>query len=93
MTLDDAFDAANNPLVLDLSKLVAERDMPEADAPEDPGEHSNFNLIANGPDCRTRTPPPQVTAGAESETSNPDQHRSRNRKQSRTETLVPGGGP
>jgi hypothetical protein len=31
-------------------------------------------LIAHGPDCRTRTPPPQITAGVESETSNPDQH-------------------
>ena len=30
--------------------------------------------IAHGPDCRTRTPPPQVTAGVENETSNPDQH-------------------
>jgi hypothetical protein len=39
--------------------------------------------IAHGADCRTRTPPPQVTAGVESETSNPDQHRSRNRKQVR----------
>ena len=39
MTLD-AFDAANNPLVLDLSKLVAERDMPEADAPEDLGNEA-----------------------------------------------------
>jgi hypothetical protein len=27
------------------------------------------------------TPTPQITAGVESETSNPDQHRSRNRKQ------------
>ena len=42
---------------------------------------SRNGLIAHGPDCRTRTPPPQVTAGVESETSNPDQHRSRSRKQ------------